>query len=186
MGFFPDERPLAAPPRPAPAPPMPWLRPPAGEYPERLLVRELLVQTERFVVSLSHLDVYRDGVLLALESVARRSPDDDDLRGRFGPRANQPRMGLQLGDGTAVVLERPPRPAMTRPDGWTLQQVGGSGGGGPEEYRTEFGLWLWPLPPSGPIEFVLDWPEHGIAEVRTALDGDAILDAVPRVRALWP
>jgi hypothetical protein len=186
MGFFPDE-PAVDDPRPAPAPPMPWLRPPAGQYAERLLVRELLVQTGRFAISLSHLDVYRDGVLLALETVARSSPGDDELRMGFGIRANQPRMGLQLGDGSAVVLGRPPRATTTRPTGWHLHQAGGSGGGGPaEEYRSEFGLWLWPLPPAGPMAFVLDWPEHGIPEVRVALDGDAILDAVPRVRPLWP
>jgi hypothetical protein len=46
--------------------------------------------------------------------------------------------------------------------------------------------WVWPLPPPGPVEFVCEWPLHGIAESRGALDAQLIVDAAARAIPLWP
>ena len=46
--------------------------------------------------------------------------------------------------------------------------------------------WAWPLPPAGPLEFVCEWPPFGIAESRTGIDAQLILDAARRSVRLWP
>ena len=42
----------------------------------------------------------------------------------------------------------------------------GGAGGGPQGYSSTDRLWLWPLPPEGPIEFVMQWPALGVEELR--------------------
>jgi hypothetical protein len=48
-------------------------------------------------------------------------------------------------------------------------------GGGPHSFISRW--WMWPLPPAGPLEFVCEWPAFGIAESRTGIDAQLILDA---------
>ena len=62
--------------------------------------------------------------------------------------------------------------------GPSLVTRGGHGGG----LSYEFGYWLWPLPPAGPLRFACTWPdEETIAE----LDAP-IRDAAARAVELWP
>ena len=195
MGFFPDEPAERAPvPPPAPRSIPPWMQPPTDEYPVRLPVREFIVRTPETVITVSHVDVHRAGVLIALDTVVRRTGEAEERwQGSWGSvagrgRPGEPRMGLALGDGTAVLAHsrgRPPR-LDEPPAGWSLRPIGGSGGGDSTEYRTSFGLWLWPLPPAGALELVLEMLERGIPETRLTLDADAMLAAVPGVRPMWP
>jgi hypothetical protein len=46
--------------------------------------------------------------------------------------------------------------------------------------------WVWPLPPPGPLTFVVEWPAHGIAESRAELDTQPILDAAARAIQVFP
>jgi hypothetical protein len=43
-----------------------------------------------------------------------------------------------------------------------------------------------PLPPEGPVSFVVAWPSFGIPESRTVLDSAPILAAAGRAQLLWP
>jgi hypothetical protein len=65
--------------------------------------------------------------------------------------------------------------------GPTLMPRGGGGGG----LTYEFGYWLWPLPPAGPLRFACAWPDEGIEETTAELDA-AIRDAAARAVELWP
>ena len=51
---------------------------------------------------------------------------------------------------------------------------GGGGGGGD---RWDQSYWLWPLPPPGPVAFVVEWPSEGIELTRHELDAAPILEA---------
>ena len=65
-----------------------------------------------------------------------------------------------------------------------MDQAGG-GGGGEARYSGSSRLWLWPLPPPGPIELVAEWRARDIPESRLLLDGSALLTALDGIRSLW-
>ena len=46
--------------------------------------------------------------------------------------------------------------------------------------------WAWPLPPSGPLEFICQWPIYGIGDTRVGIDAQLILDSGRRSVQLWP
>ncbi len=47
-------------------------------------------------------------------------------------------------------------------------------------------LWVWPLPPPGPVTFVCAWPALEIQETKAVVDAGAILKAAAGATALWP
>jgi hypothetical protein len=47
------------------------------------------------------------------------------------------------------------------------------------------GFWLWPLPPAGPVAFVVEWPSEGIAETRVEIDATLLREAAARSEVLW-
>jgi hypothetical protein len=59
-----------------------------------------------------------------------------------------------------------------------------SGGGSDREYSQEY--WAWPLPGSGPLGLVVEWPAFGIDETTASVDGDLLLAAAARARPVWP
>jgi len=89
---------------------------------------------------------------------------------------------VQFADGTKATntggvgydQDPPPGPVMFS---------GGGGGGGGQWRQTE---WVWPLPPSGPLTFVCEWPAAQIPLTRTTLDAQAILDAAARAEIIFP
>jgi len=46
--------------------------------------------------------------------------------------------------------------------------------------------WVWPLPPSGPVAFIAEWPSYGIPESRVEVEAQLIIDAAARALRLWP
>ncbi len=45
---------------------------------------------------------------------------------------------------------------------------------------------MWPLPPSGPVTFVCEWPAFGINESHSDIDAQFILDVAARATQLSP
>jgi hypothetical protein len=177
----------------------PWMQPPQDEYPVQIPVREFFGRTDGTVLSVSHLEVFTTGVVVRAESALRRtteSPRDWSwvLHGGTGrvrdESGDELHWGVVLGDGSTTTLGRSfsaQRRWDEPPQGWSLTFAsGGGGGGGDDWYEQHHGLWLWPLPPRGPMEIVAEWRERGIPETRIVLDGNKILAAVPNVRPLWP
>lgn len=41
-------------------------------------------------------------------------------------------------------------------------------------------MWVEPLPPTGPLGLLCEWPAKGIPETRVDLDGRAVRDAASR------
>jgi hypothetical protein len=46
--------------------------------------------------------------------------------------------------------------------------------------------WVHPLPPEGPVTFVVSWLLYGVPETRAELNGLAIREASGRALILWP
>jgi hypothetical protein len=59
-------------------------------------------------------------------------------------------------------------------------------GGGGDARRWDGDFWVHPLPPEGPVTFVVSWPKRGVAENRGELDSAAIRAAAQRAVTLWP
>ncbi len=103
-------------------------------------------------------------------------------------RRREPNAGLRLGvmfaDGRrAAAPGARPRPGDDAGAGRLVLMENGGGGSA----RTWDGnFWVSPLPPDGPVTFVVSWPERGVAETRTELDGAAIREAAGRAVILWP
>ncbi len=64
--------------------------------------------------------------------------------------------------------------------------VSGRGGAGGGETRFRQGYWISPLPPSGELTVLCEWPDLGIAVSRTEVDTKLILDAAERAQSLFP
>lgn len=193
--FFPDPEPV---PEPEHWVAPPWLQAPEDEYPHRVLVRKFLAQTDRTSLMVSHVDVYSTGTMFAVEWELRRideSPVDwqlasdlGHLHGALREAGSELRFGLALADGSVVTTVdryRSPYINHQRPETWSLVHHPGGGGGDERRNSGSSRLWLWPLPPPGPIDLVAEWRQHDIAESRIALDGGPLLAGVARVRSLW-
>ena len=50
----------------------------------------------------------------------------------------------------------------------------------------EVDLWVYGLPPPGPLAFVVEWPARGIPESRVEIDASLVLDAATRAVPIWP
>lgn len=69
-------------------------------------------------------------------------------------------------------------PAMDQP---VLLLGGGVGRPGHTESLVE----IFPLPPASPMTLIVEWPEEGIAETRTEIDGAAIRAAAASATDIW-
>lgn len=175
--------------------PTPWWRPPEDEVPVLVPLAERIAVTPQLAVLLVCARVYSDGVEFRVERRFRRgdlSERDWQLAqwGFHGPLGmgdpGRLRYGVGLGDGRKVLMDGPGAgsPFGDPPDG-SLTQSDGSGSGSERFYRTEDGLWLWPLPPEGPLELVMEWPAQDIPESRVVLDGGRLREAAAGAIRLW-
>lgn len=195
--FFPEPGPM---PEPEQHVAPPWFQPPDDEYPVRVLVREFLARTDGTSLTVSHVDVYSTGLRIKLDWELRRLDESvmdwqlamgmgmGHFHGGAGAADSERRFGLALADGTVVTTVDRFRVQnfLERPVGWSLMEQAGGGGGGDSRYSGSSRLWLWPLPPPGPIELVGEWRARDIPESRLVLDGSALLAVVGSVRSLWP
>jgi hypothetical protein len=176
------------PPEPPEHRPPRWSGPPDNEVGVPLPVRVELARTEILALAILGLVVFSTGFSFTFSIVRRARPRPyGDAFPPFHPRGGQPgalRFGIQFADGakaTASPVAWPRNPGET-PSG-PLLIVRGSGGGG-RSWNSN--IWVWPLPPSGPLAFVCDWQAEGIALTRREIDAKAILDAAAQVEQLWP
>jgi hypothetical protein len=113
---------------------------------------------------------------------------DFDLAVRRHPRLRR-RLGHQWDDGLRLEVRfADGRSAGNRPGRWPsrgqlpdtpwlYQSVSGPDGGH---------VWLWGLPPPGPVTFACQWPEEQIPPSQAELDARLVLDAAGRATTLWP
>ena len=180
MSFF---QPLE-PPEPPTRPPQPAGMPPRdGVLGGHVPLRVELARTAEVVVLLGPMEARPEGVRITLQTRSRR-PDLDPMGHMAGPgpRPGVLRLGVQYPDGRTTESNRVGAgDPFAEPAGPVLSFSGGGGGGG--TWRQE--LWLWPLPPPGPLRFVVLWEDAGIEETAVEVDGQAFVDAAAEAEALW-
>lgn len=179
----------------------PWWSAPEDELPALLPTPTVLAVTDHVAIALLGAFVYSDGVEFRVERRLRRiglpAREWNELCASFmehhpwgGSTAQEDRLrfGLVLGDGERVFADASPflgSDPTAEPQSHTLSRRGGGSGGGGSSYSGTDGLWLWPSPPAGSIELVIQWPVFGIDERRATLDGDEILALSHRAQPFW-
>jgi len=181
-----------------------WSGPPDNFLGAPLALRVVLARTPDIVIAITDGSVFPTGAAFRL-SLRMRSMSDDlpdalreammmggpfhSHRHRFGSRSDptqippeQLRFGLQFSDGRKATSLGGPHWGEESPSGPLLMPTGGGGG-----LRSwDMSYWLWPLPPRGPLEFVVEWPVANIPLTRTKIDGSLIVDAASEAEELWP
>ena len=168
---------------PAPRPPtehrMPaWSRGPVDMVPGVVPVALLVARTHTHAVLIDGLLVYPDG--FDFDLAVRRHPALP--RDQSDPRVwHELRLEVRFADGRRADNGpgRWPRPEVDRPPDPPLlyQSVSGPDGGH---------VWLWGLPPPGPLTFACQWPIEQIPPSQAELDAGLVLAAAVRARTLWP
>lgn len=174
-----------------------WYRP--DDYlGQPLPMQTTLARSSNVILTIRHLLAYRHGIEFELESTTLNEPDGpEDLGGFVGlpyysKKSPDPsklpdglfRFGVQFPDGSKVTTVRYYQTIHTeRPKEPVLQSVGSGHVGG---RRQVAGYWLWPLPSTGNLIFVCEWPALGIPFTRHEIDTTQIRDAAQKSQPLWP
>ena len=144
----------------------------------------VIARSPAVIVAVRRITAYHNG--FAFEVSVRLLPGHEltDHSDFFGMRARRPahdglpdelfRFGLEFADGSTVTsLDVAAINESKRPKGPIL--VGGGGGGGDGRYDIRY--WVWPLPASGSMAFVCDWPAKGLLLTRYSIDTEPIRSA---------
>jgi hypothetical protein len=158
----------------------------------------LLGHSNDAAVGITHLEAFSAGFRFTLTVRLRRLPPElvhGGLHMLISPHAapgvdtpleRRLLLGLEYADGRrASTLQGawPPGPDEAADDQRLMLWPNGAGGG---RQSLDLTYWVSPLPPDGPVTFVLAWPGFGVAESRTFVDGAAIRAAADRSQVLWP
>jgi hypothetical protein len=181
MGFFDDVPPRPPPPNPLPPPYQPWMGPPRGWLGGFVPVRVTLGRGADHLVTLGSLEAYPEGISASLVIVSRL-PDLGHHPMMMDPAQDAHRFGVAYADGRKWQSGMPNALSYDPgPDDVVVHLRGGGGGG--NEYRMD--LWLWPLPPAGPVTFAFAWERAGIPETLTLVEGNLFRDAAAAAEHLW-
>ena len=164
----------------------PW-NPPEAELPGIVPIDTLhFDRSEQAAVAIIGIVAYARGFEFFLARRIRPGTpglDEDPTPEMLRRRRREPEdfpISVQFSDGRTAISGRP-RDDL-EPTGPILQSRGGGGTSHSQLLR----WWAWPLPPTGPLEFICQWPVYGIGETRVGLDAQLILDAARRSIQLWP
>jgi hypothetical protein len=141
-----------------------------------------LGRSEQTAIAITGMSAYSNGFEIFVTRLIRpETPgfDEDPVpgapRGMLAERQSF-QISLQLSDGRTVTSGRPPVDA--EPTGPILRSCGGGG----TSHCLIARWWAWPLPPSGPLEFIC---QLGTGETRVGVDAQLILDAAQHSVRVW-
>jgi hypothetical protein len=169
-----------------------WIGPPENVLPASFPLALTLARTDDVAIAAQAGLAYPNGFAFRI-LLLRRKPLDAHRgdpfhlwhRARSGDVVDEAlRFGVQFSDGAKATLFDAHRwlGVDDKPAGPVLMQRGGSGG-----IRSwDFGFWVWPLPPDGPLAFVVEWPSEGVALTRAEIDAGIVRAASEQAEVLWP
>jgi len=160
-----------------------WMHPPEDVVPAGVPVETILVRNDRVALWVAELLAYPNGLAFGVvcvrrgdvEPAARPLPLFVDDRG--------PRFGVAFADGRRALAGRG-RGGPKERDPATDALLSYVGGGGTER-RMESHLWLWPLPPAGPLSFVFASEDDGLEERTVTIDATPAVEASRRATPIW-
>jgi hypothetical protein len=197
FGFDRDDSgpdPLSQPQRPT------WFGPPDQELGVTVPVDRIVARSESGVVALSNAVVYSTGIVFDFAARARglsrsqanRLFHEQHLSGDAELPDSLLRIGFEFADGRRASNLgglRAHGQIMT-PDAEPTEPVLMPTGGGGSETGTGLvslrpAYWLWPLPPSGPLQIASEWPIVAIPLTTMEVDGGKLVEAARRPIDLW-
>lgn len=188
LSFFHVPPPPDDEPEPCAAPP--WFWSPQATLPGVVPIELVLAQSEKAAVYVTQIDAYPTGFELDVVRLLV-VPDqamlfDHQFRwqqqttdGELPPELF--RFGVEFADGTkATNIDRFPD-GDDEPTGPVMSPRGSGSSGA----RAVDSYWIWPLPPSGPLALVCEWPAMDIGLTRHELDSQRIRDASKRALVVF-
>jgi hypothetical protein len=174
--------------------PSPWWRPSDDELAAIFPIGETIARNDTVALILTMARVYGNGVEFVIDRRIRRGGTSrrawqemqfqlHDHFGRFDP--DRLRYGVVLGDGQQLILDQPSGSYGVTPEKHSLTMSRGGGGGSEDFYTFDDGMWLWPLPPEGPLEVVAQWPAFGVPESHVVLDSAPLRQLAALARPVW-
>lgn len=169
-----------------------WLGPPDNEAGVVVPLNVVLARSDEVAVALLSATAFSTGFELA--ATVRTREQLDALHEAFVSHRRRRsaelepelfRFGVEFADGRkATNLGHPFHRDQEDedPSQPVLLQRGGGGGG----RSWQMNWWVWPLPPTGSLALVCEWPAQGIALTRHELDAALLLEAATRIEPLWP
>lgn len=159
-----------------------WSGAPDNEVPVTVPLDVTVVRTDDLAVFVSEARVVSTGAMLGL-SMRRRGRKREPRSGWFFLDASgderDARFGVAFADGRRTTLD-----AALASESPEIVLAGGGGGGGGR--RWDLRLWLWPIPPEGPLTFAFRWLAEGIEETLVEVDSGPLREASARAEVLWP
>lgn len=151
-------------------------RAPDNEQPVAGAWNTTLFRSDRVLASAISVEVYSSGISFVVALRLREGhPFANDPHWDEGPGGL--RLGVEFQDGRRA--ERRSRPVADDP---FLCVSGGQGG----DRSMDVELWLRPVPPPGPMAFIIRCDSLGITETRTTIDATMFSEATSQVIAAWP
>ncbi|WP_414937272.1 hypothetical protein [Amycolatopsis sp. cmx-11-51] len=145
-----------------------------------------LGRAERTIVALRGIEVWPEAVSFQLSVYSRDllpgDPGEGLIDHRRVPDYNALLVGVLFPDGRRASSETISVPSASKPDQPVLRAQGLSG----TSFHVDHEIFLWPLPPAGPLEFVVQWLDRDIEETHTSLEGTAIRNAAKEAGEIWP
>jgi hypothetical protein len=172
--------------------------PPENELPAGVGLTVLLGRTDDAAVGITQMEAFSTGFRFTLAVRLRRARPELGPSGLFALINTHPHRGIEIPLPKRLLLGieySNGHRASTLRDMLTMgpgAEVAGQElmlvqqGGGGAELSVDQRYWVSPLPPDGPMTFVLAWPGFGLPEARTVVDSAAIRAAAERSQVLWP
>lgn len=165
-------------------------RPLGEELPTPVGMRLMLARTEQVAVAVIGLWAFTVGFEFVVGVGMRDEIPGQSVASFLAEVDDEPldddefcRLGIQFstGEKAANTELRAAREGKSGMRGPIMRVRAGGGGLVSREWR----YWVSPLPPPGPLAFVIEWPYFGISESRTETDAQPILDAASKSIVLW-
>jgi len=162
-----------------------WLMPPrmiGGHVTGPVLIR----RSGELVVAARQVLAFPAGVEVEVEAHARGSPGGTAAVAADLPGHPPLRFRVRFADGREAAQDdeaglRSGRGPMLITSGFQV-----SSGGPDDREDVRLTLWIWPLPPLGPVTVTCSWPERGLDGARLVLDGEEIQAAASQAQPFWP
>ena len=156
----------------------------------------VLAKTDRAAVCLTRIGAYPTGFELRLLTIVAEPNSDLDPM-PFGPhrmhrRGRQSRespdgmlhFGVQFADGSKATSDGEHHFREQEggdPQGPVMSSGGGGGGGG--SWHQD--MWVWPLPPPGPLTLAAEWTDAGIPLTLREIDSKLLLEAADHAQVIF-
>ncbi|RMI42125.1 hypothetical protein EBO15_20680 [Actinomadura harenae] len=164
-------------------------------------IEQVVARSDHAVVALQQAIAFPEGCRLGVQLAVRRGSMDRARWTRLVDRHSNGdpdvipadgdlTFGVRFPDGseaaTAGGTFRKRAHPTGQPNPPTLIETGSGSSSGDQLYESDRQLWLWPLPPPGPFQFVIEWRILGIDTTAATLDGALIVQAAAHATPYWP